>query len=594
MKEAVLFINHPEKECGVHQFGENVHTALRLSAIYNFIYCECSNADQLSGFITIHNPVAIIYNYYGSTMPWLNSRITRKFKLPHIGIIHEVTQERVNQANKALFDFHIAPDPTVLLTNPIVFKTGRLIPKYTDTTLAPAVLTIGSFGFGTKGKGYTRIIETVQQEFDEALIRFNIPFARFGDAAGEGARAYAEECRKRIRKPGILLKITHDFLSQDEVLGFLSQNSINCFFYEENKNRGISSVTDLALAVNKPVAVTRSNMFRHIADARPSVCIEDLSLKQIIQNGTAPLQPFKTEWNADNLCWDYERIVTASVKNFQIQSSVKSSLMSLIEKTPARKILTRFRKFATRSINRDKLMLAAKQSATRKLEYATYKIPDKELLFEETKFNRILDNQTRSQYADVIKLLCQLCPDEMSRKIPEANIQQAFVFETVRNLARKFSSARILSVGSYEDTAFMGLQQLGMPVEGIDPVLNYDLHTFMTKPGVRNRKYDIIFSTSVIEHVKDDDQFVHDIAEMLNPGGFAILTCDFKQDYKPGDKLPRVDFRFYTREDLEQRLPANMTGCRIYGDSNWNCPQPDFMFEGIPYTFATLVMQKIN
>lgn len=592
MRAAVLFINHPEKECGVHQFGENVFTAIRQSGLYDFIYCECSSLTDLQQYITQHQPVAVIYNYYGSTMPWLNSRFTRKVKLPHIGIIHEVTQERVNQANTNLFDFHIAPDPTVLLTSPIVFKTGRLIPEYNDVTPAPDVITIGSFGFGTKGKGYTKIIETVQQEFDEALIRFNIPFARFGDPEGTGARAYADACRNLIKKPGIQLKITHDFLTQEQVLEFLSQNSINCFFYDENKNRGISSVIDLALAVNKPVAITKSNMFRNIFNAQPSVCIEDSPLKDITKNGTHPLQPYKKEWTPENLCWDYERIVTAAVKNYKSRSVAKSSLLTLIEKTPARRIIARFRKIATRSVNRDKLMLAASQSAKRKEQYATYDVPASGLLFEEKIFNRILDNKARSEYDKVIKLLCRLCPDEMSRKIPEANIQQAFVFETARNFSRQFPSPRILSVGSYEDTAFMGLQKLGIPAEGIDPVLNYDLHTFMTKPGVRNNKYDIIFSTSVIEHVEDDDLFVKDIAEMLNPGGFAILTCDYKQDYRPGDKIPRVDFRFYTRKDLEQRLPGNMKDCSIYGRYDWECPQPDFMFEGIRYTFATLVIQK--
>lgn len=591
MKEVVLFINHPEKQCGVHQFGENVFAAIRHSAEYTFIYCECNSGEELKNFIRVNSPVAVIYNYYGSTMPWLNTTITRKIELPHIGIIHEVTQERVNKANKTLFDFYIAPDPTVLLTNPIVFKTGRLIPAFTDTIHSPSVPTFGSFGFGTKGKGYTKIIEVVQQEFDEAIIRFNIPFATFGDADGQGAKTYAEVCRKLIYKQGIQLKITHDFLSQDEVLAFLSQNTINCFFYEENKKRGISSVIDLALAVNKPVAITKSYMFRNVTHTSPSICIEDTTLKTIIKNGTDPLQQYKKEWTAENLCWDYERITKAAVQNFKKQSSIKSAVFAFIEKTPARRILSKLTRLAKRSINRDKLMLAG-ETDKRKDEYATYRVPEKELLFTETIFNRILDNRARGQYAEVIKLLCKLCPEEMSRKIPEANIQQAFVFETVRNLVQNFSNLRILSVGCYEDTAYMSLIKTGIMVDGIDPVLNYDLSTFITKPGVKENKYDIIFSTSVIEHVDDDNKFVKEIAEMLNPGGFAVLTCDYKENYKPGDKIPNVDFRFYTKLDLETRLPGNMPGCIIYGDYNWDCPQPDFWFENINYTFATLVVQK--
>ena len=182
----------------------------------------------------------------------------------------------------------------------------------------------------------------------------------------------------------------------------------------------------------------------------------------------------------------------------------------------------------------------------------------------------------------------------MSRKITEANIQQAFVFETVRNLSRQFNHPRILSVGSYEDTACIGLQKTGIPVDGIDPVLNYDLSTYLTKPGVMENKYDIIFSTSVIEHVKDDDLFVREIDSLLKPGGFAVLTCDYKQDYKPGDRIPRVDFRFYTREDLEKRLPAAMNNSQIYGESQWDCPHPDFWFEKINYTFASFVTRKKN
>ncbi len=592
MAETILFINHPEKECGVHQFGENVYSAIRYSKVFNFHYCECSNRDDLENFIRQHKPSAVIYNYYGSTMPWLNTGITRKIRIPHIGIIHEVTQDRVNEANKTLFDFHIAPDPTVLLTNPIVFKTGRLIPEFKGKESNPSITTIGSFGFGTKGKGYTKIIETVQEEFDEATIRFNIPFARFGDAAGEGARAYAEACQKLIKKPGIHLEITHSFWSQNEVLDFLSANTINCFFYDENKNRGISSVIDLALAVDKPIAITRSNMFRNISDTTPSVCIEDRSLKEIIQQGTAHLLPYKKEWAAANLCWDYERISRSAIQHFQKQSAAKSSLFSLIEKTPARRILRKFRRIANRSINKDKLMLAARESALKKETYSSYKIPSDSLLFRESVFNRILDNQARAEYDQVIKLLCQLCPDEMSRKITEANIQQAFVFETVRNLSAQFQSPRILSVGAYEDTAFIGLQKLGFTVEGIDPVLNYDLTTYLSKPGVKELGFDIIFSTSVIEHVKEDDQFVKEIASLLKPGGFAVLTCDYNQNYKPGDKIPRVDFRFYTKEDLSQRLPEAMNDCSIYGETNWDCPKPDFWFENINYTFASFVIRK--
>ncbi len=591
MSKKVLFINHPEKECGVHQYGENTSSAISQSKEFDFIYCECANGQDLVEHISRHDPVAIIYNYYGSTMPWLSTEQTRGNQIIHIGIIHEVTQERVNTANKTLFDFHIAPDPTVLLTNPIVFKTGRLIPIYKGNTMPPEKLSIGSFGFGTKGKGYTEIIDAVQNEFDEALIRFNIPFARFGDADGQGAHAYAEACKKLITKPGIELKITHDFLSQQEVLEFLASNTLNCFFYDENKNRGISSVIDLALGVDRPIAITKSNMFRHVTHTQPSICIEDSSLRQIISNGTGPLSAYKKEWTPANLCWDYERIIRCAIAYHQPQSARRSRIKALLEKTPARRIFRKLKKIARFSSNKDKLMLAG-QVKQRQDIYKQYNISSSGTLVYTHIYNRILDNKAREQYDPVIKLLCQLCSDEMSRKIPEANIQQAFVFETVRDLSRLFNSPRILSVGCYEDTAYMGLLKLGITADGIDPLLNYDLTTFMEKPGVKENKYDIIFSTSVIEHVSDDEKFVKEISELLNPGGYIVFTCDYKQDYKPGDKIPRVDFRFYTKEDLTTRLPKAMKDIEIHGPAEWDCPQPDFWFEKINYTFASFVGKK--
>ncbi len=591
MEKKVLFINHIEKQCGVHQFGENVFAAITLSEKFQFIYSECSEYSHLLAAVQLHNPAAIIYNYYASTLPWLNPGITRRMKFPQLGIMHEVTQERVNHADKVLFDFHIAPDPTVLLTNPIVFKTGRLIPSHKTLIPPPPELTIGSFGFGTKGKGYPHIIEAVQKEFDKAIIRLNIPFATFGDAEGSGAKAYAEKCRELITKPGISLQITHDFLSQEEVLNFLDGNTLNTFFYEGNKNRGISSVIDLALAVDRPLAITKSNMFRHISHTEPSICIEDNSLQHIIQQGISPLEQYRKEWTTKNLCWDYERIISAGIQHYESSPLFSSNIKYLLQKTPARRLLKYLSRSGYRSVNRDKLMLApeAVSILTGKRSILKKGLP---LLFNETVFNRILDNRARKEYNRVIDLLFQLCPNEMSRKIAEANIQQAFVFETVRNFAEKFQNPEILSIGCYEDTAFLSLQKLGIAVDGIDPLLNYDLQTFLTKPGISENKFDIIFSTSVIEHVEDDVSFVADMARLLKPGGFVILTCDYKEDYKSGDKIPNVDFRFYTKQDLRHRLPSKMPGCYIFGTSDWDCAEPDFWFEGLNYTFATLVLQK--
>ena len=256
--------------------------------------------------------------------PKLYKNNIASIQIPQIGIIHEITQHVADAAtnykkkilfggashlSNSLFDFYIAPDPTLLLRNPLVYKTGRLIPSYQNNFPVPSKPVIGSFGFGTPKKGFEKIVQLVQQEFDEAVIRFNIPAADFGDKNGVNARAIAAKCKALIIKPGIQLIVTHDYMDNKAMLDFLAKNSINVFLYEDKSGRGLSSTVDNAMAVQRPVAVSDGVMFRHVFDVEPSVCITKNNLKTIIQNGFAPLQKHYNEWNAENLLWEYERIL---------------------------------------------------------------------------------------------------------------------------------------------------------------------------------------------------------------------------------------------------------------------------------------------
>ena len=587
----ILFVNHKKTQCGVYEFGRNIGSALKKSSKHTFSYHECDSQVELQTVIEKETPALIIYNYHPSTQSFVTAALTRKINCPQIGLIHEVTQQVADKADNSLFNFHIAHDPTLLLKNPLVFKAGRLIPRYKNKFELPETPTIGSFGFAGK-KGQKKIVEMVQQEFDRAVVRINIPFSTFGDPDGAMAKAIAEDCRAVLTNKNIKLEISHDFLEESELFDFLAQNTINLFLYEPmTEQRGISGAADTALAVKRPVGITRQTMFRHIVGAVPSICVEDNSIKEIIKNGIEPLVPFYDEWSEEVICWDYERIVEDVISRSSIPQINR-------EDNYLRKNLKRTKQFVKRKLGRisteefswigDTSINKLPTAPSKIVAYKPAEIPD------DWSLNNILDDRARKFYAGTIEQMFELVPDLMNRKIPEANVQQAFVLDSVYKIVSKIENPKILCVGSFEDSAAESLKLLGFKIEEIDPMINYDLDVFMTKPTTLKNSFDVIFSTSVIEHVEQDEKFIVQIASLLKKGGTAILTCDYSDAYKAGDPKPSVDFRLYTQKDLKERLLARLTNCKLIDEPQWNCPQPDFWYDGVNYTFASLALRKIN
>lgn len=588
MNEKVLFISHKEKQCGVYQFGYSIARALSNSKKYNFVYSECNSGDELNHLIKQHNPISVIYNYHPSTLSWFNNRLLFKYNMPQIGIIHEITQEISDNINNSLFDYYIAPDPTLILKNPIVYKTGRLL---FDNKYEPQnnnIPVIGSFGFATPNKRFDLIVKKVSEEFEQAIIRLNIPFADFGDKDGVNAKKIVEDCQSIIKSnSGIKLEFSHNFLKEDELLKFLSSNTINVFFYYDEGGRGISSVIDLALSVKVPIAISSdSTMFRHISNTNPSIIYsEDNKFKNIINNGFEPLESFYYEWTKNNLIWDYERIVTDSLKKFKNRNIINLKKVKKYIKGMLGKESETLNSWSYAIQNyRDNII-----TCDNKLQYKTANIFENDL-----RFNRILDDEARFLYNSSIKQIHEIIPYWMTRKIERANIQQGFILDTVIRLTENLLNPEIISIGCFEDTAWGALKKLGYNIEGIDPVLNYDLSTFLTKPEVKKNYYDVVFSTSVIEHVEDDLTFLKDMITLAKKGGYIILTCDFKEGYKDGDNKPSVDYRLYTKEYIMNNLISNIKDCKLIDTPNWECPNPDFEFENISYTFASIVLEKIK
>lgn len=208
-------------------------------------------------------------------------------------------------------------------------------------------------------------------------------------------------------------------------------------------------------------------------------------------------------------------------------------------------------------------------------------------------WNRLLLDRDREFYRETIEEMFRVLPEGMPSKPARANVQQAFMVHAIRQLVKP--TDEVLCVGCFTDTAMGVLNRTGYDIYGIDPhdaVSGINLHDHWT---THQKQYDLVFATSVIEHVidKEEEEFFDEMCKSVKPGGYGLLTMDFREGWKLGQNTVGAVFRFYTLYDFEVRLPGIMetNNCELFGKSDWS-GEPDFEWEGQMYNFATYVFRK--
>jgi len=303
MKKIIL-LNHKEKKCGVYQYGLRTGNIITNSKNYNILYREINSKEGFDFLIKEENPDGLIYNYNPMTMLWLDNNLISSLPvIKHYGISHECLN--IN------FNYHISQDPNTPLQENVFPMLRPLFKFEKEEYKKNEIPVIGSFGFGFENKGFDRLCEYVNSQFDEAIIRLNITFAYFGDQDGNRARNVANMCRSKITKENIKLEISHDFLDNEQILDFLSDNSINVFLYDYMGGRGNSSVLDYALSVKRPIAISNSYMFRHVPET--NIQVESISVKDIMDNGCEILDKYKNAWSHENFINAYENILNKTL-----------------------------------------------------------------------------------------------------------------------------------------------------------------------------------------------------------------------------------------------------------------------------------------
>jgi len=300
----ILFINSVQKNCGCHDYGERTFRILENSVPYNFIYKEPNNLEEYNALKEGIKPEAVIHNYHPLTMAWLPP-FEPTSKTVNMLLHHEGTELNLKPDYWLYVDsLHSETGNKFAIPRPLVewslhWKPINIIPV------------ISSFGMGFGNKNYGLITKTVNEQFDEAILRFHIPRAYYGDRNGESTAGILPGIYNEMQNPNIHLEITHDFLSEDELLQWLAESSLNVFLYEQMEGRGLSSVIDYALSVDVPIAINDSAMFRHIQN--PISNVANNSLKYIIAAGTDHLKVYKQKWSNENFLRKYESILNETL-----------------------------------------------------------------------------------------------------------------------------------------------------------------------------------------------------------------------------------------------------------------------------------------
>jgi hypothetical protein len=267
-----------------------------------YVYKEIENYDEYINSIITTNPNIIIYNYHNSTMSWLNNNNIQK-NIKNIGIPHE--------SNENMFDIILSIDPDQNEINNI-FNIPRPIyeniPNMVDTyeiknrdiydfinyNQGSEVPIFGSFGFGFTNKGFDKIISTINSQYDKAIIKLIITYAYFDPNKHSNISSVLNLCKSINIKPNIKIIISHTFFTNEEILLFLKSNTCNIFLYDKMYGRGISSVIDYAISVNKPFIISDSYMFRNVYS--DDICAYKTDINTGIENSHKLLPIFLNKY----------------------------------------------------------------------------------------------------------------------------------------------------------------------------------------------------------------------------------------------------------------------------------------------------------
>jgi SAM-dependent methyltransferase len=181
------------------------------------------------------------------------------------------------------------------------------------------------------------------------------------------------------------------------------------------------------------------------------------------------------------------------------------------------------------------------------------------------------------------------------------------VLKTAQFIEKNVSKdSAILDIGAYASEILCILHRLGyVHLTGVD--LNPDIKHMPYSDKVRyvvsnlmhtpfeNRSFNVIASTSVIEHGFNSQALLTETSRLLRPGGYFIASFDYWPDKIDTSDTPffGMDWKIFSKQEVHAFIDdARTYNLEPFGSVNLTAQERPIECAGRKYTFAWLALQK--
>lgn len=305
-----LFINPSKTNCSIYESGAMISRILTDSRAYDLDIINISREDVLNENYGIPNGYDFyLINWHSWALPIKEDRI-KKLVGKKLCIVLEVSAEEMFPklyTQPTWFDACMVIDPTKQREkNGYPFPRPILFVENLRPLLSDKIPVLGSFGLLTAGKRFEEII-TNANKMDNCIVRINVPPAFWAwDSPGCKRLVDFANGLRRLAKGTIDLRITDNYMTQEELIRWCSENTINIFPYYR-KQPGLSAVTDQAISSGRGIAVTNCDTFRHIH--KYISYYPKQSYLQLAESSLAGVKKMQEDWSTRNFLLAFENML---------------------------------------------------------------------------------------------------------------------------------------------------------------------------------------------------------------------------------------------------------------------------------------------